>query len=332
MQKEPKKIFLEKELIKIAFRTYNRKLTASAGGNISARLDDHHFLISKSGSSLGFLAPDDILTVNLKGELVSGEGKPSSETPVHSAIYQRLHPEAILHSHPPLISALALTDIPFSPLTFEPRIILGNVPIIPQQSFNIINIDEVVDSLSNNKVIILQHHGVLAMGDTLQEAFLLTDLLETSAQTIIVSRNLGSIKPLPSASPKSKNSLFEKVEPFSRSHQELICKVANSDDEMKTLGRSLNFTTTVAFRFTDLEKSWFFSIKQGKLSPEKETESPELLFSGTKDMWKKIFTGGTSFFPALFQGKITMKGDDRKLARWYLPFQCMFEISAFLKE
>lgn len=323
---------MEKELIKIAFRAYDRKLTSGTGGNISARLDDHHFLISRSGSSLGFLAPVDILKVNLKGELVSGEGKPSSETPVHSAIYQRLHPEAILHSHPPLISALALADIPFSPLTFEPNIVLGNVPVIPQQSFNIINIDEVVNSLSNNKIIILQHHGVLAIGDTLKEAFLLTDLLETTAQTIIVSRNLGSIKPLPVASPKSKNRPFEKVEPFSRFHQELICKFANSDEEMKTLGRSFNFTTTVGFSFTDLGKSWFFSIKQGQISPEKEMERPELLFSGTKDMWKKIFSGGVSFFPALFQGKITMQGDDRKLARWYLPFQCMFEISAFLKE
>jgi len=331
MEKQEKKEFLEREVIKIAFRAYDRKLTAGTGGNISARLDDEHVLISKSGSSLGLLGPDDILKVNLKGELISGQGKPSSETPVHTAIYQRLQPEAILHSHPSMISALALSDIPFAPLTFEPTILLGNVPIIPQQSFNIINIDEVVEALKENNIVILQHHGVLAIGDTLQDAFLLTDLLETTAQTIIVSRNLGSITPLPAPSPKSKNHPAEKVEPFSRSHQELLCKLANQDAEMKTLGKSFDFTTTIAFRFSDLEQTWFFSVDQGTLAPKKELEAPDLLFSGTSDMWKNIFSGKTSFFPALFQGKIAMQGNDRNLAQWYLPLQCLFEIAAFLK-
>ena len=119
------------ELTEIARRTYDRRLTAGAGGNISALLDNSHFLISRSGSSFGSLVPEDTLKVALNGEVISGQGKPSSETPVHAEIYRQIHPRAVLHTHPPLICALALTGTPLTPLIFEHYVVLGDVPVIP---------------------------------------------------------------------------------------------------------------------------------------------------------------------------------------------------------
>ncbi|MBN2468802.1 MAG: class II aldolase/adducin family protein [Deltaproteobacteria bacterium] len=316
---------LKKELMTIALRTYERKLTAGTGGNISVRLDDKRFLISGSGSSLGFMKPADVLTVTMRGRVISGSKVPSSETPVHAAIYERLRPAAILHSHPPIASALALAPIPFSPLTFEPYIVLGDVPVIPQQSFNIIDVDPVVESLGSNKVVILQHHGVIAIGNTLQEAYLLTDLLEASAHAIAIGRSLGAIKPLPSVSSKTRRRLAKKTGLFSQSYNKLLCEAVNGNSDMTKMGRSFDFTTTVGFSITERKKRWCFSINQGRMRFDAAIKSPEFLFAGPSDMWERIFSGRVSFLVALFQNRISMHGDTRRFSAWYLPFQCLFE-------
>ena len=119
MDKTSSEETLTYELTEIARRTYDRHLTAGAGGNISALLDNGKFLISRSGSSFGFLGPEDTLEIALNGEVVGGKGTPSSETPVHAEIYRQVQPRAVLHTHPPLICALALTDTPLTPLVFE---------------------------------------------------------------------------------------------------------------------------------------------------------------------------------------------------------------------
>jgi len=319
------KNFLEEELVEIAHRVFERKLTAGTGGNISVLLDNRHFLITRSGSSMGFLRQDDILKVDFQGKLVAGKGAPSTETPVHAAIYRNLHPKAIIHSHPPFISGLALTKVSLSPLIFEPYIVLEKLPVIPQQSFNVIGTDEVVESLKNNKVVILLHHGVIAIGDTLLEAFFLTDLVEANAKTIMFTQNLGPIKPLPGASSKPAQRLSEEVELFSPVHQENISKALNQDKEMETLGKSFNFTTTLCLFSTDNGKKWYFSIKKGKILSREAVERPDFLFSGTRQVWERVFTGRMAFFGALFQGRITMEGDVRRFSSWYLPFQCFFE-------
>src|SRR5208337_5392435 len=76
-------------------------LGAYAPGNLSARLpQSNRIIISPSGFDKGALKPKDLVIVNLKGELLEGKLRPSTETPMHCAIYRK-RPElnAVVHAH-----------------------------------------------------------------------------------------------------------------------------------------------------------------------------------------------------------------------------------------
>lgn len=319
---------LTRELIELSRRIYDRGLTAGCGGNISVLLDEHHFLVTRSGSSLAFLTESDLLTVSITGDVVAGSGKPSSEMPVHAAIYRELRPQSVIHTHPPLISALAINGTPLKPLIFEHSVVLGEVSIIPQQSPNIIHIEELIEPLRNNKVLVLQHHGVVAIGESLYEAFLLTDLLETSAKTIMAAGDLSTVTPLPCVAQRNSQRLPKGVEFFAPAHARIAAASVNQDKDMAMMGRSCAFTTTMCFRAADAAQEWLLVIEQGKIEKiltEVGTEKPAFTFTATRNIWKRIISGRIPFFVALYQGRLTMEGDVRKLSAWYLPVQLLFE-------
>lgn len=68
--------FLSEEIVKAGKRMYDRGYVASNDGNISARLDDERFLITPTGVSKGFMNPEDLIVVDLNGNLLEGNGKP----------------------------------------------------------------------------------------------------------------------------------------------------------------------------------------------------------------------------------------------------------------
>jgi L-fuculose-phosphate aldolase len=77
------------------------ELTRGNAGNLSARVDETHYLITASGTHLGELAADDFVICSIDSADVIGNLKPSKETPMHAAIYKK-RPEinAVLHASP----------------------------------------------------------------------------------------------------------------------------------------------------------------------------------------------------------------------------------------
>jgi len=318
---------LTTDLITIARRAYDRRLTAAAGGNISARIDENRFLISRSGSSFGFLTADDLLTVDMQANAVTGTGSPSSETPVHAAIYRELDADAVVHTHPPLISALALTNTPLTPLIFEHYVVLGEVPVIPQDGPNITDIPPIVEALKNNKVVILRHHGVIAIGGSLLEGFLLSDLLETSARTIMAVRSQGKETPLPGMFFKPAIKLAAHIPFFSEEHAAAVTERVRNDKDMAALGRTSGFTTTIVLCSTDTEQSWVLSLENGRLTDISSAAScrhGEILFSASREIWERIFTGRMNVIVGMYQGRVSLTGDVRRISQYYVPLQCLF--------
>ena len=111
-----------------------------------------------------------------------GLAGPSFETGLHSALYKNLDARAIVHLHPPFTLALTDAQRVLQPVTFEAALFLGTVPVIPQQAPNVIDPSSVVAALSLNNIVILKNHGVVSVGETLQDAFFLAELLEESAR------------------------------------------------------------------------------------------------------------------------------------------------------
>lgn len=172
---------LIKDLINLGHAVYDKGYTIANGGNISARINDSHILIKKSGSSLGYLTPTDLLIASLSKEYVSGA---SIDYPIHRAIYFNTNSRYVLHVHPTnvILLSLKLSNC-FIPQDFESRYYLGNcVPIVEGDHYVI---HKKIGSVSkNNNIIIEKAHGVYIHGANAKELFYQTERLEHAASIV----------------------------------------------------------------------------------------------------------------------------------------------------
>ena len=79
---------------------YSKGWSPATSSNYSARIDEQHIAVTVSGKHKGDLGADDVMVVNLNGEPVQSDCKPSAETQLHTVIYD-LFPNinAVLHTH-----------------------------------------------------------------------------------------------------------------------------------------------------------------------------------------------------------------------------------------
>ena len=63
--------FLRQEIVEVGKRIYASGYVASNDGNISARLDDNKVLVTPTGVSKGFMKPEDLIVVNMEGNVLS---------------------------------------------------------------------------------------------------------------------------------------------------------------------------------------------------------------------------------------------------------------------
>jgi len=200
-------------LVHVCRRLQAGGFIAATDGNVSCRADSDSFLITPSGKAKGDLQPLDLLLVNSAGEVLKGGGRPSSEIRMHTLIYSRRKDVgAVVHAHPPMLTAFTLASIPFSAEALpEVYLSFGAVPTAP---FATPSTDEVPRSLEpliqNRHAVLLERHGAVTMGATPQEAFLRLEKLEHAARTLFYARLLagGKIDPLPREALQKLDKLF----------------------------------------------------------------------------------------------------------------------------
>ncbi len=179
-------------IIKVTSLLYQKGLIAGADGNVSLRLStEGPVLITPSGCHKGLLTPEDILTVGLDGEVINGNGRPSSELWMHLFIYSRI-PEAmaIVHAHPPWTLALDLAGLnPSQHVLAEGYHFLGKIPVVgfyPPGSKDLAN--KVANVATNAKVIVLEQHGAVTWARTLESALCLMESLEHESKVMVITQ------------------------------------------------------------------------------------------------------------------------------------------------
>ena len=175
--------FARGKLTEICKLLYDRDLTVSAGGNMSLRLNEKEFIITPSGRNKGLLRPDDMVLVNMKGKTLS-DGKPSVEKGFHIALY-KANPEtaSVIHCHPLYCTALAVKGEKIrSSLTPEGVILLGEVPMIGYFTPGSKKLVEAVAEHSSCRAMLMERHGAITQGRTLEEAFNRMEELEFQAK------------------------------------------------------------------------------------------------------------------------------------------------------
>ena len=94
---------IKKQICDIGKRIYDRNMVAANDGNISVKISDNEILCTPTGVSKGFMTPEYICKVDLKGNIIQANPgfKPSSEIKMHLRVYEeRPDVKSVVHAHP----------------------------------------------------------------------------------------------------------------------------------------------------------------------------------------------------------------------------------------
>ncbi len=184
----------------IGRRVWERGMASANSGNISARLEAGEVLITPTLVSKGFMRPEQLLVVTLEGEVLRGEGYPTSETPMHLSLYrERDDIGGIVHAHPPLATSFAVAgkalDLYLIP---EAVIFLGEVPLVPFEAPGSQELAEsIVPYLDRFDAVLMENHGVLCWGSDVEQAYHRLETVEFCAQITMNAQILGGARELP---------------------------------------------------------------------------------------------------------------------------------------
>jgi len=191
---------LKNDICKVMKNLFSRGLVSALGGNVSARLPGSaEAWITPSGIFKGELNPEDLVKVDLDGNVLDGFLRPSIEWPLHTAIYKvRPDVNAVVHAHNPFTLGLALAGVGLKPITVEAVMVLRKVETVPFAFPGTKDLAELVreKAEAGARAIILQNHGIVAMGANLYEAEAIAETLEEVAVAQFVAMALSKEPPI----------------------------------------------------------------------------------------------------------------------------------------
>ncbi len=169
---------------------YAADMISSHGGNLSIRLGDR-VIIKRRGAMLGRLKPHDLIETRLdKND--SGVVLASTELLVHRAIYLNTPALAVCHCHPRTAVAFSLSRDEIVPIDNEASYLLKKIPVVTEEfaSGTPQMANKVAEAVKNYKIIMLRGHGSFATGQTLDEAFMWSTILEEACQIILAAKTI----------------------------------------------------------------------------------------------------------------------------------------------
>ena len=181
-------------IISTARRMAELGLVIGSFGNVSCRQQDR-ILITPTSLDYFQTETEDIVTLDLAGDKLAGDREPSSEYRLHVAIYQaRADAKTIVHTHSTHALALSISASPreLPALTEEMEVLVrGPIPIapyIPAGTQELADRAAQILSKTPGKGLILARHGVVGLGNTLEGALLVCQLVEKAAQIQLLAQ------------------------------------------------------------------------------------------------------------------------------------------------
>lgn len=183
----------ERELIvELTRRAAAEGLSPGTSGNLSIRVDEG-VLITPSGRPPARTEPADICLVDLDGHVLAGELRPSSEVPMHLAVYASTDARAVVHTHSSMATAVSLTHMELPAVHYTINGLGGPVRVAPYATFGTPELAaNIAAALDGRTAAIMQNHGTIAIGATLGQAYDRAVLLEWLCTLFFNARQLGT--------------------------------------------------------------------------------------------------------------------------------------------
>jgi L-fuculose-phosphate aldolase len=203
---------LRKDLCEVSRRLYVAGFMVGSDGNVSTILRENEILITPSRLCKGFMEPEQMVIIDRQGRQLSGDLPPTSETAMHLAAYEE-RPDicSVVHCHPPMLVAFTVAgmSLPNSILPEIEVIFGGSLPLAPYATPGGVDIANSMRPLIRDRstnVVLLDHHGILGVGNDVFQAAMKIEHAEAAAKVIYYARQLGGERPLP---PDSMEQLRE---------------------------------------------------------------------------------------------------------------------------
>ncbi len=210
---EPREANAREEMVWACQKLAAAGLIAASDGNVSCRLNDGRYLITPSGVPKVEAKAEDLLVIDETGSVISGNGKASSEWRMHLLVYER-RPDvhAVVHAHPPLLTAMTLAGVDFPAGVFpEVWVSVGPVPTVPYATPSTEEVPQsIMPFVEAHQAVLLARHGSLTMGRNVRQAYYRLEKLEHAARSLLAACIIGGRlpEPLPAAQLEKLIRLF----------------------------------------------------------------------------------------------------------------------------
>lgn len=165
-----------------------------AFGHISVRIPDTDRFLIPPFVSAAMVTEADLLTLNLDGKVVDGNGAPNREVYIHSECY-RHRPDvgSVCHAHSPMVKVFAALGEPLRPIENFATLFAPETPVYSRVGLIVTPAlgGEVATTLGNRRAVIMRGHGSTVVGPNLKQATVATIYLEETARLTYRARSIG---------------------------------------------------------------------------------------------------------------------------------------------
>lgn len=185
----------KKELVEYGKKMSSEGLSSGTSGNLSIYLKEEGVvLITPSGIGYFDTTPEDIVAMDLEGNIIEGSRKPSSEWHLHTLFYKN-KPEAraVVHTHSKFCTTLATLRMPIKAVHYVIADAGTNeVPCAPYRRYGTEELAKVaVESAGKSNAVLLANHGIVVCGKNLKSAYGLAKGMEYVAEIQVTAMSVG---------------------------------------------------------------------------------------------------------------------------------------------
>lgn len=185
-----------KEKLVVANRILDSEGLASPLGHISVRVPNTDRILISRTRAPGLVTLDDIVVINLDGEVLEGEGDLYNEIYMHTEIYRsRSEINSVAHTHSTMAIVVSLSGEGIKPISNEAVDFFSGVKTY--EKIGLITTrekgEEVAKLLGQDNALLLKGHGAVIVGTSLEQAAIRAISLERAAYIQILAK--GDIKP-----------------------------------------------------------------------------------------------------------------------------------------
>ncbi|GAA4077063.1 class II aldolase/adducin family protein [Nonomuraea soli] len=178
-------------LVEYGRRAVELGLVLGTSGNLSVRSGDL-VAVTPAGVALDRLEPEMCPIVDIDGHLVEGELQPSSETPMHLAIYRTTFAQAVCHTHSTFATVVATTQSSLPPVHYNALQLGGEVLVADYACYGTDELAANVKAAMEGKsAALMANHGGVTVGATMEQAFEANRLLEWLCEVYVRGLSIG---------------------------------------------------------------------------------------------------------------------------------------------